>query len=274
MARLPCENDCKLTANSEVDALVLAGGKGIRLKEGGIHETPKPLVNIRLQNGREIPMIENAIIGITSTLRCNLVLLTSQDPESRSNMVEDYVRQKHSCGRFSFSIEDKPLGTAGAANNALIRRNTSIGIITPCDTLFPFDQLGKIIKTHKKKRSNITWVLTSNPGDGAQNTGKVFVDKLTGQIIYDFEAGGDQSSTNTHSLKPMTSVGVVIVDKDYYVAKFEEHFNHGSSGIVDLYRQYIPKLLETGERVDSFDIRQPAQDLGTVDRLNRFGKNN
>lgn len=274
MARLFCENNCKLAANSEIDALVLAGGKGSRLKEGGLCETPKPLVTIRLQDGRKIPMIENAILGITSTLRCNLVVLTSQDPESGSNMVEDYVRQTHSCGRFSFSVEDKPLGTAGAAHNALIQRKTSIGIITPCDTLFPFDQLGEIVKTHKNKRSNITWVLTSKPGDGAQNTGKVFVDKNTGQIIYDFEAGGDHPMPNIDSLNPMTSVGVVIVNKDYYVSKFGEHFNHGSSGIVDLYRQYIPKLLETGEKVDSFDIRQSAQDLGTVDRLNRFGRNN
>lgn len=272
MADSSCEKNCKLTANSNIDVLVLAGGKGSRLKDGGVRDLPKPLVQIR-QNGSELPMIENAIRGITSSLICNLVILTSRDPESQSNLVEDYVRKAHSCGRFSFSVEEQPLGTAGAAHNALIQRDTSIGIITPCDTLFPFDQLGEIIKTHKKKQSNITWVLTSNPGVDAQNTGKVFVDKNTGQIIYDFEAGGDQTPTNTDLLKPMTSVGVVIVNKDYYVAKFGEHFNHGSSGVVDLYRQYIPKLLEIGQRIDSFDIRQPAQDLGTVDRLNRFGRN-
>jgi len=272
MASLFCEIERKSTVNDEIDALVLAGGKGLRLKEGGIRKIPKPLVPIRLGGGEEIPMIENTIRGITSTVKCNLVVLTSQDPDSQSNMVEDYIRRVHSSGRFSFFVEEKPLGTAGAAYNALAQRNFSTGIITPCDTLFPFDQLGNIVRIHREKRSNITWVLTSNPGDSAQNTGKVFVDKDIGQIIYDLEAINDYPIPDTNGLKPMTSAGVVIVNTDYYVTKFGKYFNRGSGRIVDLYRQYIPKLLETGQRVDSFDIHQSAQDLGTIDRLNRFGR--
>lgn len=214
MAQLSCEKGCKLTANSNIDVLILAGGKGSRLREGGVRDLPKPLVPIR-QNGSELPMIENAIKGITSTLRCNLVILTSMDPESRSNLVEDYVKNSHSCGRFSFSVEEQPLGTAGAVHNALVQRNCSIGIITPCDTLFPFNQLNNIVRTHKEKGSKVTWVLTSNPGEGAQNTGKVFVNKNTGQIMYDFETGIEHTTTNLQKLTPMTSVGVVIVDKKY-----------------------------------------------------------
>lgn len=258
---------------SSIDVLLLAGGKGTRLKKGGICDIPKPLVLIKNGNN-EIPMIENAIKGITSTLRYNLVVLTSKDPESQSDQVENYIRKKHPHGRFSFSVEEKPLGTAGAAYNALVQRKSLIGIITPCDTIFPFNQLKEIVNNHREKRSNITWVLTSNPGDSAQNTDKIFVDKDTGQIIYDFEIDSCYTIPNTNKLKPMTSVGVVIVNKNYYVSKFEEYFNCGDREIVDLYRQYIPKLLEIGEKIDSFDIRQPAQDLGTVDRLNQFRKNN
>lgn len=200
-------------------------------------------------------------------------MLTSLDPESQSDMVEEYIRRTHSCGRISFSVEDQPLGTAGAANKALEPRSSEVGIISPTDTLFPFHLLREIVDEHKRKKANVTWVVTSSPGEGAQNTGKILTNKQ-GRVIHDLEAGDKEvSETDRAGLYGMTSVGVVVANREYFVEKFGQHFNHGSPKVVDLYRQYIPKLLETGEIVDTFDIRQPAQDLGTIDRLNRYGRN-
>jgi len=272
MTRLACENGCKIGVNSEVDVLLLAGGKGSRLKQGGVVDLPKPLVPIQI-DGHNVPMIENAIRGVSLGVRSNLVILTSLDPDSQSDMVEEYIQRTHPCSRISFSVEDQPLGTAGAANKALMPRRSNISIISPTDTLFPFHSLGRIVAEHRQKKSKVTWVVTSQPGDGAQNTGKILTDG-NGRVIYDLEAADtEKPKEDTTHLHKMTSVGVVIADREYFVDQFGQHFNHGSPKVVDLYRQYIPKLLEIGERVDTFDIRQPAQDLGTVDRLNRYGRN-
>lgn len=269
MTRLSCESDYRLTSN--IDVLLLAGGKGSRLKESGVCDLPKPLVMIR-RGGFEMPMIENAIRGIFVNLRSNLVVLTSMDPDSRSDLVEDFVRRAHPCDSFSFSVEEEPLGTAGAACNALVQRNSRIGVIIPCDTLFPFNRLNRIVQTHIRRGSNVTWVLTSNPGEGAQNVDKILVDKTTGQIRCDFESDGMQPDICFGNLKPMTSVGVVVVDRNYFVRQFSQYFSCGAVDRVDLYRHFIPKLLESNQRVDSYNIQQPAQDLGTIDRLIRFGR--
>jgi len=255
-----------------IDVLLLAGGKGSRLKQCGVIDLPKPLVPIQI-DGYDVPMIENAIRGASLGVRSNLVVLTSLDPDSQSDMVEEYIQRTHPCGRISFSVEDQPLGTAGAANKALIPRRSNIGIISPTDTLFPFHSLGEIVAEHRRKKSKVTWVVTSRPGDGAQNIGKILTDD-NGRVIYDFEAANaEDPKENTNKLIKMTSVGVVVTDRDYFVEQFGRYFNHGGPKVVDLYRQYIPKLLNIGETIDTFDIRQPAQDLGTVDRLNRYRRN-
>lgn len=267
---MACENGCKIGTDNGIDVLLLAGGKGSRLKQGGVIGLPKPLVSIQI-GGHIVPMIENAIGGISTGIRSNLVILISLDPDSQSDMVEEYVRRTHPCGRISFSVEDKPLGTAGAANKALVVRDSSIGIISPTDILFPFHILGSIVAEHKQKKANITWAVTSQPGEGAQNTGKILTDKQ-GRVIYDLEAGNLELPNGNDGLNNMTSVGVVVVNREHFTGHFSQHFNYGGSRVVDLYRQFIPKLLEIGERVDTFDIKQPAQDLGTIDRLNRYGR--
>lgn len=269
MIKTECDK-CKLVNNSNIDTLLLAGGKGTRLKQNKAANLPKPLVHIRC-NGQSIPMIENAISGISHGLRSNLIVLTSKDPDSQSSMVENYIHRTHTCTQISFSIEDQPLGTAGAVNNALAVRGTSMGIISPCDTLFPFHMLKDIVTKHNQKKSRITWAVTSTPGQDAQNTGKVLIDK-TGRVIYDLEA--DDKTTTKSDIKSLfrtTSVGVVVVDREYFVDQFRIHFSHTSPIPVDLYRQFIPKLLEIGEKVDTFNIHQPAPDLGTIERLHKFG---
>ncbi len=272
MTRLTCENSCKININNNIDVLLLAGGKGSRLKKGGLVDLPKPLVPIQI-DGHNIPMIENAIRGISTSIRSNLIILTSLDPDSRSDMVEEYILKTHPCGRISFSVEDQPLGTAGASNKVLVRSSSNIGIISPTDTLFPFHLLPNIVIAHTQKKANVTWVVTSQPGKDAQNTGKILTDKQ-GYVLYDLEVS-DMTlplEYGTTNLSRMTSVGVVVTNRGYFTDIFGQYFDSSAPQVIDLYRQYIPKLLEIGEKVDTFDIKQPAQDLGTIDRLNRYGR--
>lgn len=267
-----CNRLCFLSENSEIDVLLLAGGRGSRLKEGGVCDLPKPLVTIK-QGSEDIPMIENCIRGISSSLKSNLIILTSLDPESQSDLVENYIKKTHPCGRFSFSVENLPLGTAGAAYNALIQRHSNVGIILPSDTLFPFVKLENIVENHIKNNSNITWVLTSNPGEKAQNINKILIDKYTKRVNLDLESIYDTNlSSDIDELIPMTSTGVVVVNRQYFIKQFDNFFEFKDYKSTDLYRQYIPKLLEEGQIINSYDIKQPAQDLGTIDRLNQFGR--
>ncbi len=77
------------------------------------------------------------------------------------------------------------------------------------------------------------------------------------------------------ALKPVTSVGVVIANRDFFVERFIQHRMESpvaQIGPVDLYRSFMPWLVQRGDRVGSFDIGQPAPDLGTPDRLVAFGR--
>ncbi|HRS22614.1 MAG TPA: hypothetical protein P5562_00455, partial [Candidatus Woesebacteria bacterium] len=56
-----------------IDVLLLAGGKGSRLKQCGVIDLPKPLVPIQI-DGYDVPMIENAIRGASLGVRSNLVV--------------------------------------------------------------------------------------------------------------------------------------------------------------------------------------------------------
>lgn len=74
---------------------------------------------------------------------------------------------------------------------------------------------------------------------------------------------------------PSTSVGVVVANRNFYVEKYSEFITEQApEGPVDLYRKFMPWLIENGNAVHTFDIKKPAPDLGTPERLFKFGRGN
>lgn len=189
-----------------VDVFLLCGGKGTRLKasdEDQLKKLPKPLVPIDTPRG-SIRMIDNAILGLTESGFTQLTLLIGRDPETQGSEIEDYVVSTHENLNLSFSREDTPPGTAGAAHEAFIFSRMDNAIITPIDTLFPFDSLGLAIDAFSKNDTGIMWVVTSNPGENAQNSGKIIVNSE--QIVRDDEGNSNRTPIQVDELAT-TSTG-------------------------------------------------------------------
>ena len=89
-------------------AIILAGGRGKRLRPITDY-VPKPLIPIK-----NLPIIEWQIkylkkFGITEVIICS---------GYKTEMIENYLKNKKLGIKISFSIENKPLGTGGAIKKA------------------------------------------------------------------------------------------------------------------------------------------------------------
>jgi len=65
------------------------------------------------------------------------------------------------------------------------------------------------------------------------------------------------------------------VSKIFYLERYKDFVGENrTNGTVDLYRNFLPWLLKRGEKISFFDVGVPTPDLGTPDRLRRFGRKN
>jgi len=264
----------EITQPQNVDVFLLCGGKGTRLKaseEDQLQRLPKPLVPIDTPRGN-IRMIDNAILGLTESGFTQLTLLIGRDSKTQGSEIKDYVVSTYGGLNPSFSRENTPLGTAGAAYEAFLFSRRDNAIIIPIDTLFPFDMLCLAIQAFSENNTGIMWVVTSNPGVNAQNTNRIVVND---EYVLRDEEGKTRDVCFYETESLMTSTGVIIASKMYFLEKYRD-FNEGNRNrsSTDLYRDFIPWLLQGGEKISFFDVRVPTPDLGTPERLKQFGRKN
>lgn len=260
----------------EMGVFILAGGKGTRLKnseDAELQSTPKPLVKIDFVRGRQT-MLDNAITGVFVSGISGITLLTSADPEAQGCLIENHAIENYP-DAVGIIRENQPLGTAGAVFNAFVRQKIFTAAVIPVDTLFPFEFLPTILEDFQRKGAGITWVVTTSPGENAQNAGRILVNPQNNLITYALEGNPNiDISTLLNGMVSSTSVGVVIANRDFYLEQYRMFRGEENKvGAIDLYRHFIPWLLSQGVQVNTYDIGQPAPDLGTLNRLNQFGRN-
>ncbi|MFE4973359.1 NDP-sugar synthase [Kitasatospora sp. NPDC056651] len=259
-------------------ALVLAGGKGCRLRAGGdpeLNRTPKVLVPIDTPAGRT-PMLGHALAQLAAVGFRRIAVLTSTDHASGAEAVETYALT-HSARQVELTVhrEDRPLGTAGAAYAALTHLpDTPAAVVLPADTLFPAALLPSALAAHRDRAAAVTWTVTSVPGQGAQNAGRLFLDPDGAFVVHALE-GVDATlpAASRQGLRQATSTGAVILAPLPFRALFEEYARRLARPCeADLYRQFMPWAISQGQPIGAYDIRTPAPDLGTPDRLAAFGR--
>nr|WP_272919815.1 NDP-sugar synthase [Streptomyces sp. SID5468] len=256
----------------------MAGGRGTRLRTGAdpeLHRTPKVLVPIDTSTGRT-PMLGHALAQLATIGFRRIAVLTSTDPATGSDAVEAYALT-HSARQVQLTLhrEDHPLGTAGAAYAALADLpDTPVGVVVPADTLFPTALLPSAVAEHRSRRAAVTWTVTTAPGHSAQNAGRLFLDPDGEFVVHALE--GVDATLPAHSrqgLRQATSTGAVILTPTLFRAQFEEYARRlARPAEADLYRQFMPWAISQGHPVGAYDIRTPAPDLGTPDRLTAFGR--
>jgi|SRR3989344_469445 len=275
--------------NKEIDNIlhisifILAGGRGSRLRSNHLSEiasSTKLMTEIELAN-KPRPMIAytlDGILGISGKIKPSpLAILTANHPDSDPEAIESYVKNHQAKGIIDLEIvrEPKLLGTAGAVYNALkLLRTENTVIICPGDVLYPYSNLFDLVEAHYHGGTSITWAVTSQPGEGAQNSGRLWINSNSMELTHSYESSSEQLPTPPNNISFMTSVGVVVIESVNYLNSFRLFKDEIHQETPDLYRSYIPWVLSKGEKVLTYDIATPAPDLGTSERLMLFGRKN
>jgi D-glycero-alpha-D-manno-heptose 1-phosphate guanylyltransferase len=128
-----------------MEAIVLAGGLGTRLKSLGI-DTPKPMLPVGFK-----PFLD-FILSFLCQNSINKIILSVG---YRWEKIKDYFGENYKNASIKYSIEDSPLGTGGAVKKALnFCENNDVWVING-DTFFEID-LMDMFHFHKKQNSFFT----------------------------------------------------------------------------------------------------------------------
>jgi NDP-sugar pyrophosphorylase family protein len=144
---------------ASIDVLLLAGGKGTRLRSSLDPElscNPKLLVSID-SDGRHEPMLDTVIRRLSCHGFTKISLLTCGDEAACGEAIECHAAVEFG-PLLSLRVfrEDYPLGTAGTVYAALNQLDSPCVIVVPGDTLFPFAKLTPGLVRHASYDAAIT----------------------------------------------------------------------------------------------------------------------
>jgi len=164
-------------APERIDAVVLAGGLGTRLRSV-VSDRPKPMAEV---GGR--PFLDLVLRNLRGVPGIGTVVLAVSHMAER--IVEEYADRSDLGFRIDFSVETTPLGTGGAIRNALSKARASTLVVTNGDT---FVEVGweALLRAHRDARADLTVVLRMV--DDAGRFGRVETDSR-GRIVAFHEKG-------------------------------------------------------------------------------------
>lgn len=132
-------------------ALILAAGFGVRLREM-IHGRPKPMAPI---NGK--PFLEYLLLNLKKKRIKDIVIAVGY----LSDYIVDYFGNGEKWGiKISYSIDSRPLGTAGTIKYAQ-KHFSSDFLVLNGDTYIDID-LDEFINFHKKNKADVTIAVTKS----------------------------------------------------------------------------------------------------------------
>jgi NDP-sugar pyrophosphorylase family protein len=223
-----------------MNAVILAGGKGTRLRPLTLN-TPKPIVPILTRPflGLQIELLKKT--GIE-----NIVLSLSYQPRR----IEEIFGDGGDLGvRIHYTMEQEPLGTAGAVKNAegFLGGRT---VVFNGDVLSDLD-LGAVLRFHESSGARATIVLTPVPDPSAYGLVETEADGRVRRFLE--KPSGDEITCDT------INAGVYVLERellDYIPAASNYSFE----------REFFPHLL--GDRVPFYAYVHRGYwiDIGTPEK--------
>jgi len=227
---------------------ILAGGKGIRLKEITRDIIPKSMVSIA---GKPILQYQ---IEFLAKNNLNKVILSVG---YQSEIIKDYFKEGKQFGiSIIYSEESKPLGTAGAFKYAESVFNSEEDIlILYGDIVFDID-LERMIKFHKNHGGIGT--LFVHPNDHLYDSDLLEVDKKDNRIIRFIP-------------KPHPKDGLYqnLVNAGIYILKSKILQYILPERELDFGKDVFPELIIRGEKLYVYRTSEYIKDVGTP---NRYGE--
>lgn len=223
-------------APKQVDAVILVGGKGTRLRPLTIN-TPKPMLPTAGH-----PFLEHLLARIRAAGITHVVLGTS----FKAEVFEEYFGDGSDMGlEIEYVVEDKPLGTGGGIRNVYDKLRHDTAIVFNGDVLSGAD-LGEILDTHERTQADLTMhlVRVANPRAfgcvPTDGTGRVtaFLEKTE-------DPPTDQINAGCYVFR-RELIEAIPVDK-----------------VVSVERETFPQILESGKRVFGHVDTSYWRDMGT-----------
>jgi len=222
-------------------AILLAGGKGTRLRPLTIH-TPKPIVPIfnrpflhyQIDLLKQVPEIDEVILSLNYQPR----------------RIEEIFGDGSGSGiKIRYVVEPAPLGTAGAIKYAGDKLTESV-VVFNGDVLTQID-LAAVIRLHRERKARATIVLT--PVDNPLEYGLVETDR-DGNIQRFLEKPTADQVTTNH-----INAGIYVLEPDT--------FDRIPSDVPwSIERSYFPSLVERGETFVAYVYNGYWIDIGTPEK--------
>lgn len=235
-------SDNKINDLKNIEIVIMAGGKGERLKPY-TQVLPKPLLPINNK-----PMLEHILENFNyfNFYKFHLVL------NHHANLIKSYFESNHNNHfKIYFVKEPKPLGTAGGISLVKNLKSKDL-IIANCDTLFRIDYM-KFFEVHKKNQNLITLVVSKEKHIFPYGSCKIKSDRLV-----------SFKEKPKHNF--ITSVGLYFVKKEIInLIPKNKHFD-----MTDL----INKCLSLKKKIGVFQITNDSwSDIGQLNDFNKLIKN-
>jgi mannose-1-phosphate guanylyltransferase len=221
-------------------AVVLVGGEATRLRPLTCN-TPKIMVPVLNR-----PFLEHFIGYLKAHNILDIVLAIGKS----AGQVRDYFGDGGRLGvRILYSIEDSPLGTAGAVKNA--QRLLDDSFIVFNGDVFTDIDLTAMAQLHRKNKAIASLALT--PVDDPTRYGVVETDSRGRVKRFLEKPGRDEVTTN------MINAGIYILEPDI--------FNYIAPNAFSMFeRDVFPILLEKGKAIYACPFDDYWIDIGTPDK--------
>jgi NDP-sugar pyrophosphorylase family protein len=223
-------------------AILLAGGKGTRLRPLTIH-TPKPIVPIfnraflhyQLDLLKQVPEIDEVILSLNYQPR----------------RIEEMFGDGTDVGiKIRYVVEPAPLGTAGAVKYAGDKLTESV-VVFNGDVLTQLD-LGAVIRLHRERKARATIVLT--PVEDPRSYGLVETDP-DGNILRFLEKPTRPEEITTNNI----NAGIYVLEP--------ETFDRIPNDVPwSIERSYFPSLVERRETFVAYIYKGYWIDIGTPEK--------
>jgi NDP-sugar pyrophosphorylase family protein len=225
-------------------AILLAGGKGTRLRPLTIH-TPKPIVPIfnrpflhyQIDLLKQVPEIDEVILSLNYQPR----------------RIEEIFGDGSAIGiSIRYIVEPAPLGTAGAVRYAGDNLTESV-VVFNGDVLTQID-LAAVLRLHRERRAKATIVLT--PVDNPTAYGLVETDAAGNVTRFLEKPKPDEITTNN------INAGIYVLEPDTF-----DRIPRDVSWSIE--RSYFPSLIERGETFVAYVYNGYWIDIGTPDKYSQ-----
>jgi mannose-1-phosphate guanylyltransferase len=222
-------------------AILLAGGKGTRLRPLTIH-TPKPIVPIferpflhyQLDLLKRVPEIDEVVLSLNYQPR----------------RIEEIFGDGHALGlSIRYVVEPAPLGTAGAVRYAGESLHESV-VVFNGDVLTEVD-LAAVIALHRARKARATIVLT--PVENPSAYGLVETDESGNIRRFLEKPKPDEITCNT------INAGIYILEPDTF-----DRIPKDTPWSIE--RSFFPSLIERGETFVAYVDRGYWIDIGTPEK--------